>query len=134
MFSTIGMIRGRDSRRRALTEAARLLRPGGRMALHAHNLWLNLRDRHGRAWLLRHAGKAWLHGEEVGNRRMTYRGISGMSVHLYRWGELARDIRSAGLRINEIFPLDEVTAHPVSPTWLGREIRAGGWIVFATRP
>src|SRR5262245_20425824 len=29
MFSTIGMIRGRDARRRALAEARRILRPGG---------------------------------------------------------------------------------------------------------
>ena len=57
MFSTLGMIRGRASRRRALAEAWRILRPGGQFALHVHNLWLNLRDRQGRRWLLRHAAK-----------------------------------------------------------------------------
>ena len=47
MFSTLGMIRGREPRRRALAEARRILRPGGRFALHVHNFWLNLRNRQG---------------------------------------------------------------------------------------
>ena len=33
---------------------------------------------------------------ELGDRRMDYRGINGMYVHLYRWGELKHDIRRAG--------------------------------------
>src|SRR5205823_4044253 len=60
MFSTLGMVRGASARRRALAEAARILRPGGRLALHAHNLWLNLRDSQGRLWLLGQFGKALL--------------------------------------------------------------------------
>jgi SAM-dependent methyltransferase len=133
MFSTLGMIRGRDARRRALGEWSRILRPGGRLALHAHNLWLNLRDRQGRAWLVRHAVGTILRRDELGERRMTYRGIPGMRVHLYRWGELKRALRGAGFRIDEVIPLDEVTAEPIRWPRVLHNIRAGGWIVFATR-
>jgi SAM-dependent methyltransferase len=134
MFSTLGMIRGASARRRALTEAFRILRPGGRLALHAHNLWLNLRDAQGRAWLLGEAVKALLGRPGVGDRRMLYRGISEMEVHLYRWGELKRELCGAGFRIDEWLALDAVRAEPIPFPWLAHSIRAGGWIVFASRP
>jgi SAM-dependent methyltransferase len=134
MFSTLGMIRGRAPRSHALAEACRVLRRGGRLALHAHNLWLNLRDRQGRTWLLKQAWRAIFDREELGERRMTYRGIPGMRVHLYRWGELRRELRRAGFRIDEVLPLDEVASEPIATPWLAHGLRAGGWIVFATRP
>jgi SAM-dependent methyltransferase len=134
MFSTLGMIRGSGARRRALAETARILRPGGRLALHAHNLWLNLRDPQGRAWLLGEGLKAILGRPGVGDRRMLYRGIPGMEVHLYRWGELRRELRGAGLRIDEVLPIDAVTSRRIAAPWLLPRLRAGGWIVFARRP
>jgi ubiquinone/menaquinone biosynthesis C-methylase UbiE len=133
MFSTIGMIRGRDARRRALAEARRILRAGGRFALHLHNLWLNLRNPQGRTWLLRHSVKAMARRVELGDRRMDYRGINGMYVHLYRWRELKLDLRNAGFRIDEVIPLDEVSAEPIRMPWLIHSLRAGGWIIFAKR-
>lgn len=133
MFSTLGMIRGREARRRALAEWCRILRPGGRLALHAHNIFLNLRDRQGRAWLLKHAVGTMLRRDELGERRMTYRGIPGMRVHLYRWGELKRGLHAAGFRIDEVIPLDEVTAEPIRWPRMLPTFRAGGWMVFASR-
>jgi SAM-dependent methyltransferase len=133
MFSTLGMIRGQGSRRRALDEAGRILKPGGRLALHAHNFWLNLRDPQGRAWLGAQAWNALFDRRILGDRRMTYRGIPGMRVHLYRWGELNRALRRAGFRIDEVLPLDEIAATPIALPWLAHSFRAGGWIIFATR-
>lgn len=134
MFSTLGMIRGRPARRRALAEALRILRPGGRLALHAHNFWLNLSDPQGRAWLARQAVATMLGRSGVGDRRMTYRGIAGMEVHLYRWPELKGDLQSAGFRIDEVLPIHAVTARPIAAPGLAHPIRAGGWLVFASRP
>ena len=133
MFSTLGMIRGRDARRRALAEAARVLKPGGRLALHAHNVWLNLRDAQGRKWLLRQLLRLPGRGGEFGDRRMTYRGIPGMEVHLYRWGELRGELSRSGFRIDEAIPLDEVTAAPIPQPRRFPSLRAGGWLVFASR-
>jgi SAM-dependent methyltransferase len=134
MFSTLGMIRGASARRRALAEACRILRPGGRLALHAHNRWLNLRDPQGRLWLLAQGARAILGRPDLGDRRMTYRGIPGMVVHLYSWPELRRDVRGAGFRIDEVIPIDAVRARPIQFPRLAHGLRAGGWIVFASRP
>jgi SAM-dependent methyltransferase len=133
MFSTLGMIRGRESRRRAVWEARRILRPGGRIALHVHNFWLNLRNRQGRSWLCSQAWPALFDRGNLGDRRMNYRGIPGMKVHLYRWGELRRELRGAGFEIQEVLPLDEVSAVLIDAPWFVHGLRAGGWIVFAVR-
>ncbi len=133
MFSTLGMIRGHSARRKALREAARVLKPGGRLALHAHNLWLNLRDRHGRRWLLGQGARALLRDPELGDRTMTYRGIPGMQVHLFRWRELRGLFQEAGLEIEERLCIDEVHARPISAPWFFPGIRSGGWMVFARK-
>ncbi|HWE40441.1 MAG TPA: class I SAM-dependent methyltransferase [Isosphaeraceae bacterium] len=134
MFSTLGMIRGASARRRALAEAFRLLRPGGRLALHAHNRWLNLRDPQGRLWLLGQGFKAILRRPDLGDRRMTYRGIPGMEVHLYSWPELRRELRGVGFHVDEVIPIDAVRARPIRFPRLAHGLRAGGWIAFASRP
>jgi SAM-dependent methyltransferase len=133
MFSTLGMIRRSASRRRALAEAARVLRKGGRLALHVHNFWLNLRDTSGRRWLAGQAWRAIFDRADFGDRCMEYRGIPGMRVHLYRWGELKRDLRRSGFRLMEVLPLDEVSSAVLPARWFLHRFRAGGWIVFAER-
>jgi SAM-dependent methyltransferase len=134
MFSTLGMVRGAPARRRALAETFRVLRPGGRLALHAHNLWLNLRNPQGRLWLAGQMGR-WLLGRpDFGDRRMDYRGIPAMEVHLFRWGELRAGLRDAGFRVDEVVPIDAVLSRPIAAPWLWHGIRAGGWFVFASKP
>jgi SAM-dependent methyltransferase len=133
MFSTLGMIRGANARRQALAEAHRILEPGGRLAIHAHNLWLNLKDPQGRFWLIGQGLKWLARRPGVGDRRMTYRGIANMEVHLFTWRELSRDLRATGFRIDEVLPIDAIRARPIASPWLGHSIRAGGWIVLATR-
>lgn len=133
LFSTLGMIRGASARATALREVARILRPGGRLALHAHNIWLNATSAEGSRWLWQQFAKGVRGEPDAGDRRMLYRGIPGMEVHLYRWPELRRALEGAGFRIDEVLPIDTVTAEPLRWPWLLRNLRAGGWMVFASK-
>jgi SAM-dependent methyltransferase len=133
MFSTLGMIRGPVARRRALAEASRILEQGGRLALHAHNIWLNFNSAEGRRWLLGQTWRAVWRDPAAGDRRMTYRGVPGMEVHLYRWGELKRALRRAGFKIDEVLPIKRVDSQPISAPWFWHGLRAGGWLVFARK-
>jgi SAM-dependent methyltransferase len=133
MFSTLGMIRGASARGRAIAEASRILRVGGRLALHAHNLWLNLRDSQGRIRLAKGLFRSLAGGDPIGDVRMTYRGVPNMYVHLFTWRELAGALKSRGFRIDEVLPIDEIDAEPIVFPRLAHSLRAGGWIVFCTR-
>ena len=133
MFSTLGMIRTRAARQRALAQTGRLLKRGGRLALHAHNVWLNLDNPQGRRWLLGQVAQRCLGRSSFGDRKMTYRGVAGMEVHLYRWSELAADLQTGGFAIDEVIPMHAITAATIPAPWLLPSVRAGGWIVFARR-
>ncbi len=132
MYSTLGMIHDRRWRVAALQEASRILRPGGRFAVHVHNYWLNLRDSGGRTWLFEELGRL-VTGKPLGDRLMTYRGLPQIRIHLYRWNELKRDLRTAGFEIEELYPVHEVTARPLTRPWFLHQLRAGGWIVIARK-
>jgi SAM-dependent methyltransferase len=133
LFSTLGMIRTRAARRVALAEAARAVRPGGRLILHAHNLWQNLRAQSGRAWLRSRSFELIRRRDTAGDRPMTYRGIPGLVVHQYRLGELRGDLHSAGWQVEDVSPLDAATARPIDHPRVLPSLRAGGWLVTAIR-
>jgi hypothetical protein len=134
MFSTLGMIEGDANRLRALQHMRRLLVPGGRLALHVHNLWYNAWLPTGRTWLLRDRLRTWLWRQSGGDRRMHDRGIPNMYMHVFSFGEIRSLLQRAELTLDEVVPLDATCSGPLArPRWLPR-LRANGWILFAHRP
>jgi SAM-dependent methyltransferase len=135
LFSTLGMVLGRDARRGVVHHAFRLLRPGGRLVLHVHNRWFNIWDRHGRRWLVTNSLRSWLGQEELGDRLMLpHQGIAGLTLHLFTRGEAVRLLRWAGFRIVEVRPISlradgQVPWYPC----FGR-LRAYGYLLAAERP
>ncbi len=135
MFATLGMIRGRANRRKALAHAARILKPGGLFVLHVHNRWRNLIEPLSRRWLLWNLIESRFRRDiEPGDKFFTYRGVPQMFHHVFTRHELTADLRSAGLEIEEFIPLDTERRHALRhPWWLGR-LRANGWIVVTRKP
>ncbi|HWB12136.1 MAG TPA: methyltransferase domain-containing protein [Pirellulales bacterium] len=134
MFSTLGMIRGRENRLRVLRHARRILKPGGKFVLHVHNRWYNLFDPQGRVWVARNMVDALLRrNQEPGDKFFDYRGIPNMFLHVFTRRELKADLVAAGFRIVEFISLDTERRHALRRPWFLSRLRANGWIVVCQR-
>ena len=134
MFSTLGMIRGRQNRLRALGHARRILKPGGKFVLHVHNRWYNLFDPQGRVWVIENfLASHFRRDQEPGDKFFDYRGIPNMFLHVFTRRELKADLTAAGFRIIEFIALDTERRHAMRRPWLFGRLRANGWIVVCSR-
>lgn len=130
LFSTLGMIRGRENRRKALVHFRRIIKPGGRFVLHVHNYWYNLRDPKGPFWLVKNLFAAPFSRDiEIGDKWFPYRGLPSMFLHVFRWQELATDLQRAGFAVVKRIPLDTPRREALKRPWFMEWFRANGWIV-----
>lgn len=135
LFSTLGMVMGREARAEVVRHAFRLLRPGGRFVLHVHNRWFNVWNGPGRRWLWQNGWRSWRGLEEAGDRLMpVHQGIAGLTLHLFTRSEAVLLLREAGFRVGEVQPLSlradgRVWCYP----WFGW-LRAYGYLLAAERP
>ena len=130
LFSTLGMVRGRDNRLKTLGHVRRVLRPGGRFVLHVHNFWYNLYDPGGPWWLLRNLLNGVLRRDiDVGDKYFPYRGVPQMFLHVFRPAELRRDLRRVGFRLLDMIPLDPQRHQQLRWRHVVPSLRANGWVV-----
>ena len=135
MFSTYGMIRGSHHRQRAFAHVHRILKPGGRFVLHAHNFWFNLYDPGGPWWLLGNLlQSAYSRDVELGDKFFHYRGVPQMFLHVFRLGELKRAVARVGFVVDDVVSLDVRRIKPLPWPWLLNPLRANGWIVVCRKP
>ena len=134
MFSTLGMVVGVEKRRDVLSSIHRILKPGGLFALHLHNRWFNAFDPQGRRWLagdlLRGLRGAADRGDKV---QAFYRGIPNLRLHLYTAFEIKRDLKLAGFRVKEMFPLAADQSGKLARPWFWPSLRANGWLILTAR-
>ena len=134
MFSTLGMIQGAANRRQVLAHARRILKPGGRLALHVHNFYFNLFDPVGRAWILSHLLDSWIHREvELGDKVFPYRGLPAMFVHVFRRREITAAVRQAGFCVENLISLGATRQRPLRWPWFFGGVRANGWILLCRK-
>lgn len=139
LFSTLGMIRGREHRRTALKHFHRILKPGGKLVLHVHNFWFNVWDGPsewgGPLWVARNLVRPFRKGDlEIGDKFFPYRGVPNFFLHVFRSGELRQDVASAGFRLHRWIPLNVHRRHALRFPWLLPNLRANGWIVVGRKP
>ena len=118
LFSTLGMIRGRESRQRFLGHVRRIVKPGGVFVLHAHNARFKLGLGLGKK------------GAEPGDRTMPqHRGGADLTIHHYTRRELTSELAAAGFRVREWIPVSTRTDGRLSLSLLLPGIRAYGFLV-----
>ena len=139
MFSTLGMIHGRQHRDRFLKHVRRMLKPDQPFILHAHNSLFQIRQYKGLRSSASSLIKACSGKEEFGDRTATYRGVKNMFIHSFRRAELKRDLEQAGFTVDKWIGIRPAVSSSVVKTdpatnidaplpWLS-DLRLVGWIL-----
>jgi ubiquinone/menaquinone biosynthesis C-methylase UbiE len=129
LFSTLGMLRGRENRLRALRHVRRILKPGGLFVLHVHNFWFNLFDPLGRRWLRAHRRERRRNRQiERGDKFFPFHDIPRMFLHTFTQSEVRQALTASGFRVRRWIPLSVDRQRPLSAAWFFGRYRANGWI------
>ena len=119
LFSTLGMIRGRENRARFLGHVRRILKAGGVFVLHAHNAGYRF-------------GRVGRPGAEPGDRSMPqHRGGADLTLHHFTRRELVADLAAAGFRVRELVPVSTRPDGRLPAAWFLPGMRAYGFLVSA---
>jgi SAM-dependent methyltransferase len=134
LFSTLGIVRGADARRKVVAHAFRVLRGGGQFVLHVHNRWFSARDPAGRRWLLRDWIRSWT-GREAGDRPAPAGpGSTGLVLHHFTRREAVGLLKQVGFRVREVCPVGLGSGGRLHcPAWL-TSLRAYGYLLAADKP
>lgn len=134
LYSTYGMLRGKLNRAKFLKHVVRILKPQGRLVLHAHHLWWQLNFPGGLRWLVGNRLRSLFDSQlEFGDRFADQRTIRQLPIHSFRWNELLSEVRASGLELVETVPLIDSGGYR---TWLVRlcQIQAQGWTLVLRKP
>jgi SAM-dependent methyltransferase len=133
MFSTLGMVRGSETRRDIAEQVYRILRPGGRFFVHAHNRWHGWYQIDRIIWLVRSALAAVFTSDEMGDLWMeSYRGIPNMYLHIFSVGEMRDLLGASGFKNVGITHLNEARDGELEGARF-RDSRANGFIAVGTK-
>ena len=134
LYSTYGMLRGSQNRSRFLKQVVRILKPNGRLLLHAHHLWWQLNFPGGLRWLVGNRFRSLFDSQlEFGDRFADQRTIRQLPIHSFRWNELLNEVHASGLRLDETIPLIDSGGYRSWLVRLGR-IQAQGWTLVLRKP
>lgn len=119
LFSTLGMIRGQDQRRRALLTFHRILKPDGLLILHVHNRWF-----HGLGWRRFQSGDLTM--------PQAYGGAP-LTLHHFSRSEITRELQMSRFRLETIMPIGSGSDGPIRAARWFPGLRAYGYLIAARR-
>ncbi len=128
MYSSLGMVQGRENRRSFMKHASRILNAQGKFFVHVHNRGSWLRDPGGVRktvldWMRAKRDPTW----ELGDSVYAYRGLPSMFLHIYSERELRRDLRASGLVLERLVRLNRQSSDVLKGAWLPH-LRSGGFL------
>ncbi|MFQ3650815.1 MAG: class I SAM-dependent methyltransferase, partial [Gemmataceae bacterium] len=124
LFSTLGMIAPAAQRLQVLLATHRLLKPQGRLILHAHNRWFHLWTPAGRSWLLT-GQREWV--------MPAHQGVTGLSLHQFTRRELLALLSDTGFVPLEVRPISLEPDGQLPVAWLCAELRCYGYLIAAQK-
>ncbi len=128
MYSSLGMVHGRENRRSFMQHASRILNAPGKFFVHVHNRGSWLRDPGG----VRKTVLDWMRAKrdpnwELGDSVYAYRGLPSMFLHIYSERELRRDLKASGLVVQRFYRLNRQSSELLKSPWLPH-LRSGGFL------
>jgi len=125
LFSTLGMVRGTENRAKVVTNAFRVLKPGGRFVLHVHNRrYRGL----GLGRVIRHGWRGLLNRPDAGDVTMPQAyGGAPLTLHHFTRGGATALLRDAGFAVREVRAVG-IDGDAVRTGW-----RAYGYLLLAER-
>ena len=132
LFSTLGMVRGRENRAKVLANAFRLLRPGGRFVLHVHNRYFR-----GLGWkfVTSELAKSVLGRASAGDVTMPQAyGGAPLTLHHFTRREAVTMLQGTGFRTLEVVSLGLTRVGEVTAARWPTTLCAYGWLILNDRP
>ena len=103
LFSTLGMIQGRENRIKMLNQLSRIVSDGGIFLVHVHHRWSAITEPKGPSQLAKSMMKAIVNKEyEFGDSTYRYRGIEKMFMHRFSLHELKADLRRTHWQVESV--------------------------------